>query len=670
MSDAVVRLLPQPFLHKPDAVLVIIDQNSIDHFKKQTHILWPWPRIYYAKIVEFLNLAGAKQVIFDMYFSDGDINRLEIDGEESDSAFAEACKGMPVYHSLILRQDENKDDDINIKSLGKHDYYKKAAISVKTYKGITLPVKPLMDTAYRIGNVNAVSDSDGVMRRVSLLSKYRDKNNDSAIIPYIGLITAVNGNTSQISVDGSYINTSNGQILINHEIHWYKTPFFAVPAADVIQSAIQIERGAAPLLDFSIFKGKNVFIGSNAPALFDLKSTPLNPVVAGVEVLATITENIKNNHSLKSTDKTTVLAIVFALALMLALLSQLSNKIRLHLLLFLVLLAGYFLTAIIFYTSKGMLLPVFTPVLALFITFVSVQSVYYFGEGKNRRQLKKMFDNYVDANVVEHLMENPDALKLGGERKELTVFFSDIAGFTSISEKMKPEELVEMLNEYLSEMAEIIMENKGYLDKYIGDAIMAVFGVPVKIDKAAEKACKAAVNNMRQLKKLKERWGEKAKNFDIRIGLSTGPMIAGNIGYHSRMDYTVIGDTVNLGSRLEGVNKQFGTSIIIDEATKILLSDDFEVRELDLVAVKGKNLPVKIFELMAFKKHEKLIENYNIALSLYKKRDWNGALAIFCKLADDYPEDGPSLVYSKRCEQYKNEPPPDSWDGVCRLTVK
>ena len=409
---------------------------------------------------------------------------------------------------------------------------------------------------------------------------------------------------------------------------------------------------------------------ANAPALFDLKSTPINSITPGVEILATISENLTHGHFLKQINKPISIIILLIIILLFVVAANHIKKIYLHIAILFSFISIYIITAIYLYSSIALLLPVFVPVVSLLLTFTVLQSAYYLVEGKQKRKLKRMFNHYVDANVVSHLMENPNALKLGGECKELTVFFSDIAGFTTLSENMNPEELVEFLNEYLGEMANIIIENGGYLDKYIGDAIMAVFGVPVIQHDSANKACVAALDNIEKLEQLKKKWGEHSADFSIRIGISTGPMVVGNIGFHSRMDYTVIGDTVNLGSRLEGVNKQFDTLIILDEATKKLISNEFLTRELDLVAVKGKTKPVRIFELLNSSFDSDLLEKYKAGLDLYKQRKWKEAKHIFEELRTKYKKDGPTKVYIKRCNEFVSNPPDSDWDGVFRLDVK
>ena len=297
--------------------------------------------------------------------------------------------------------------------------------------------------------------------------------------------------------------------------------------------------------------------------------------------------------------------------------------------------------------------------MSLILTYVVVSVVFYVTERKVKKQVVEAFKKYVSPEVVAEIMKQPGKLKLGGSRKQMTILFSDIRSFTSISEKMTPEELVGMLNEYFTEMADIIMKNRGLVDKFIGDAIMALWGVPLPEKDHARLACESAMQ-------MKEKVGN--HEFEIGIGLNTGEAVVGNIGSHDRFDYTAIGDAVNLGSRIEGLTKQYGVKILISESTHDLVKNGFVTRKIDLVAVKGKKKPVWVYELICRKDEkydEGIIEHYEKGLHFYLKKDWGKAVEHFKKV-----DDKAAGVFIERCEEFKKNAPPQGWDGVFEVKRK
>ncbi|MDD8019017.1 MAG: adenylate/guanylate cyclase domain-containing protein, partial [Bacteroidota bacterium] len=284
---------------------------------------------------------------------------------------------------------------------------------------------------------------------------------------------------------------------------------------------------------------------------------------------------------------------------------------------------------------------------------------------------------YLNPSVVNELIAHPEKLQLGGEKKELTVFFSDIASFTNFSEKLDAEELVQLLNEYLSAMTDIILKNDGTLDKYVGDAVMAIWGAPMELPNSALSATRTALQMQEKIKEIDAKWKEAGKpGLVVRMGLNTDFMVVGNVGGSSRFDYTVIGDAVNLASRLEGANKTYGTRIMISERTYELIKSELQCRELDYLIVKGKTKPIRVFELVADKKtgmDEKMIqlcELYTNGLKLYKERKFKEALKTFRAVLALHPEDGPSNLYALRSQEYIKTPPPKDWNGVFELKTK
>lgn len=288
----------------------------------------------------------------------------------------------------------------------------------------------------------------------------------------------------------------------------------------------------------------------------------------------------------------------------------------------------------------------------------------------------RSFRKYVPADLVAHLMCSGKEAVLGGEHNELTISFSDIANFTTISEAMSPEKLVEHLGEYLQEMSEHVLTTGGTVDKYIGDAIMAFWGAPVELPGHALAACKAALLNQQLLEKLRQRWTSEGKPpFEARIGINTGEVIVGNIGSAKRMNYTVIGDAVNLASRLEGLNKYYGTRILISEATYEAAKHGIVARPLDWVSVKGKNTGVLVYELLGLQGETasdkvELAAAFGAGLQAYRRQEWSAALAKFAAILERWPEDAPTQEMRRRCEEYRQQPPPPDWDGVHHMHSK
>lgn len=335
------------------------------------------------------------------------------------------------------------------------------------------------------------------------------------------------------------------------------------------------------------------------------------------------------------------------------------------------------LPALYFYYS-GTYINILPPILASFVAFLSSVILNLFNESKEKGFIRGAFSHYLSTDVINELIDDPSRLALGGEERELTAIFTDVKGFSSISEKLTPGELVTLLNIYLTTMSDIIMDEKGTIDKYEGDAIISFFGAPVSLEDHAVKACISALKMKKaeehlSKKMLKE--GRTPSPILTRIGINTGPMVVGNMGTSKKMDYTIMGSDVNLAARLEGVNKQYGTQILISGATKKRIGNEFITRELDTVRVVGINKPVTIHELCAFRNDisEEQKESYDLyhqALKLFRRKKWAMAEEGFKKVLEVKPDDGPSKVFIKRCKQYNKKAPSDDWDGVYNLVKK
>ncbi len=337
-----------------------------------------------------------------------------------------------------------------------------------------------------------------------------------------------------------------------------------------------------------------------------------------------------------------------------------------------------FLAFSYYFIVTGTFIQVLTPTLSTFFTIIIIFIFSFFSLEKEKSFLRNAFSHYLSADVINELISDPDKLNLGGEKKELSAIFTDIQGFSTISEKLDPTELVHLLNAYLTAMSDVILDMKGTIDKYEGDAIIAFFGAPVEYEDHAYRACLSAVRMKRIEYELNERFITEQMTpspLFTRVGINTGPMVVGNMGTPKKMDYTIMGNAVNLAARLEGVNKQYGTGILISEETYNAGGNLFTVRKLDRVRVVGIQTPVRLYELIEEKSEtdrqtQEGIDVFHEALDLFEKKEWEKAEEAFSRVLDILPNDGPAKTYLTRCREYRKKPPKDSWDGVFNLTTK
>ncbi len=335
-------------------------------------------------------------------------------------------------------------------------------------------------------------------------------------------------------------------------------------------------------------------------------------------------------------------------------------------------------SAIYLWTEHRILVNLTMPFVGFVLAHLYITTISYLMEGRSKREIRKVFIRYLHPDVIDNLLEDPNSVKVGGDEVHATVLFSDIYNFTDFSEGRKAVDLVKFLNEYFEKLTQIILEHNGLLDKYTGDGIMALFGVPIPREDHAILACNAAISHhnfsLHLLKNSNNLSSAGHFHINTRIGLNSGSIVVGNIGSKRRMDYTAIGDNVNLASRLESVNKIYKTNIIISHSTYELISEYFVCRELDCLRVKGKKEPTKIYELLDERGAElsnnyDWIEQYHTALSLYQKGDWNKAIKLFKELAQGPQKDNPSKVMLDRCIELKKNPP-EKWNGILTLDIK
>jgi adenylate cyclase len=425
------------------------------------------------------------------------------------------------------------------------------------------------------------------------------------------------------------------------------------------------------------FKDKLVLIGPTATGIGDMPVTPFQQMAfPGVEVHANFIDNLLSNRFLRRGLRENLIDIAFILLFSLGagILFSVITPVRATIFL-LVVLAGFHGLAYYLFATYRIWIADFLPSAALGLNYAGIISYRFFFEEREKRKMRGAFSQYVPPGLINQIMLRPELLRLGGEEKELTALFSDIRGFTAMSEGLSPTALVDVLNEYLSEMTDVIFKHWGTLDKYIGDAIMAFWGAPYPQDDHALRACRAALEMQQALIRLQDRWQQEGRpHIEIGVGINTGAMVVGNMGSKTRFNFTIMGDNVNLASRLEGTNKEFGTRLIISDSTCQAVRHELLVRELDLIRVKGKVKPVKIFQLVGTlaesDPHRDRLDRFGRGLQAYREGAWAAAAKIFEDLTGDYPQDGPSHVFVKRCHDLLLHPPKGIWDGVYVMKTK
>lgn len=417
-------------------------------------------------------------------------------------------------------------------------------------------------------------------------------------------------------------------------------------------------------------------VGATAIGIYDLRVTPFEENFPGAETHVNVLDNLMRRDFLYSnpSEETGMLAAVILIGAILSFaLAHLGALPGLSLVT--TMFVGIVLLDRFFLFGHGTVVTIVLPLTLILVQFFVLISYKYLTEERRKKELRTTFSKYVSPAIVEEILSDPSKVELGGRKAKVTVFFSDVRGFTTISEKLDPAALSDLLNGYLTPMTDLVFSNRGTLDKYMGDAIMAFFGAPIPHPLHAKDACHCALSQIEKLQILRQGFREKGlPDIDIGIGLNTGEVSVGNMGSETVRSYTVMGDAVNLASRLEGINKEYGTRIIVSEFTRAEIGEDFVCRELDLVRVKGKLKPVKIFELIAAGQMtpgmSEWLKAYNEGFQAYYRRQFNEALTCFQRVLELRPDDGPTLLYVERCQDYLTEPPSPDWDGVFTMKTK
>lgn len=658
--DMRLRLFSNPSQASGDIVLFFVDQASLDIYEQEQGLPWPWPRQIYSAVIRYCEKGGAKALAFDLSLTESSRYGVEDDRDFSD-AMAEAGN---IFLPIFLSREEKEIEEMDLRSLEK---FSKAGENVPQeflfpVKSATLPVHELLRSARGAGNVNLAPDGDGIYRRIPLLFSYRD-----LVLPSLP-VTAVDFLKDEFQIHTVPLDDSGRMII---RFYGPRGTYQSYSIASIINSFALMEEGKAPQIHPEGFAGKIILVGTSAPGLYDLRPTPFSSVYPGVEILATVIDNLLHRDFVRLPSWGIFILLLVFSALLAGIVTSLLDsawKIAIFFPVYLALPVGAAFLAFF----SGYWLDLVSPVFVAVLSFIGASLLNYSFEGRQRRFVKSVFRYYLNPHLIEKILKDPSLLQLGGEKREISSFFSDIAGFTPISESLSPEDLVNILNAYLSEMTDIILASGGTLDKYEGDAIIAFWNAPLDRPDHALSVCQAALKCQKRLAELrgdfKKQYGQE---LFMRIGINTGPAIVGNMGSRNRFDYTAIGDTINLAARLEGACKQYNVPILIGETTYEKVKDAIVAKEVDLIRVVGKEAPVRVFEIIGEKEQVssselESIKTFHLALEAYRKRQWENALSLFQKSGNDML----AQMFIARCESFMKTPPPDDWIGVYDLKEK
>ncbi len=700
----------------PEVVILAIDQKSEDVLGR-----WPFPRSYFAEALNDLRQDGARVAAFDINFPQPDENSAlrALKQTERDYHSAQAGRGSnPQFESklnaLLAKADNDKQfaealSQFNNAILGyfflpaletgSQDQKRVAEfvnyLSFQAYPriinakyaklfegpvftGLSPDLPRFALYAKNFGYFNIFPDADGSVRREPVIAEY-----DGSFYPSLDVAAAM-----------AYLNVplDKVQVVFNaNGLEYIQLGRVRLPTDPA--GAVQIDYRGPPgtfptysladlieqKLPASDFRNKLVLIGPTATGIGDFAVTPFTSSVQafpGVEVHANFISDILGGHFIHRGLLENLIDLIVIVLFSLGAGVLLTTVPPIRATATLILLLGVFLwLAYMLFADYRIWIAVFLPGVTLTTNYAAIVSYRFFFEEREKKKVRGAFQQYLPPSLISQIMEHPELLRLGGEEKELTALFSDIRGFTTLSEGLTPKQLVDLLNHYLSEMTAIIFKRWGTLDKYIGDAVMAFWGAPIPQTDHPLRACRAALDMSKALERLRTEWASHGRPaIDIGVGVNTGLMLVGNMGSERRFNFTIMGDNVNLASRLEGLNKQFGTRLIISEATYRRVSTELVARELDLIRVKGKMKPVRIYELVATAEEagpfRDLINRFQEGLDAYRSGQWEEAGKIFAALHNDYPNDGPSMVFLKRTRDLIAEPPEGAWDGVYVMKTK
>ena len=691
-----------------EVVIIAIDDASVKEVGR-----WPWSREVLARLVNRLKESEPRVVALDIIFAEREITAgVEALGHLRRSLTATGLMS-PKVAALVEREEKRADVDRQLtQAIARGSptvlgfYFREVggmavgakpehflgskAIQASTYnlvrlldrkpqrlpllgaRGVEVNLPEMTEAAAGGGYFNMVPDLDGIVRWLPMAIAYGPDIYAPLVLvslqhfqdrPPLGITL------SQGGVEGLRLGT---QTIPVDRFGRFHINYLGPPGSFPTYSAADVIAGRLPP---EALKDKIALVGATAVGIYDLRVTPFSGISPGIEIQATALDNILQGNFLKlpPLGHIPVLLIVVALGGILGFaMTRLSAA------------WGFLMTSYLamgyiwvnyFLFLKGWQLELFYPLAQIGGVYTSVTVLKFLAEEKERLRIKKAFQSYVAPTVVDEIIRHPERLRLGGERRELTILFCDIRGFTNLSETLEPEALVEVLHNFLNPMSEIIVEHGGTIDKYMGDAIMALFGAPLAFEDHADRACRTALAMLAALKRLDREWEAKGQpTLRIGVGLNSGTVAVGNMGSDRLFDYTAVGDNVNLASRLEALNKYYGTDILISASTAQALDNRFILQEVDLVQVKGKKQPLLIFELLgegAPDPHlSEFLAAYHEALELFRARAWPESAQAFTKAGHIHPQNHHLKRYLELVGKFQENPPGPDWQGVTVMETK
>ncbi|MCE5252323.1 adenylate/guanylate cyclase domain-containing protein [bacterium] len=662
-------------------VIVGIDPQTLDLLG----LIGVPPRNYHVKLIENLYNAGAKAVLFDILFltytgkktTDNYTMSLEAAPSAVDSMLMDALFMYP--NTIIARKQKVKTGKATTTSVGEPP----------------LPIE-MFQFPRQLAFVDMVLDSDKFVRRAQLLQDDTDPKMEwQYSFALKAAMFAMDADTAWIDTDKHLVHVgdriipldSGNSMYINYcmDEQNYANSNGYISYEQVLDN--ESDTGIKALMQSGVFQDKVVLVGANFPESKDWESTPFylgtklfsssELPMYGVHIHKNIASTIIDNRFLIPLKYWQSVLLIIIMAIITAFINfRFRGFTALFLsLLLIILFSG---AALLLFIFNRLIIPIVAPSFAtVVLMYLSAVTYNFLTERRQKAMIRGAFAHYVPGKVVSELLKDPGMLTLGGEERIMTVIFSDVAGFTTISESLTPTQLVELLNEYLTAMTDIVLQYDGIIDKYEGDAIMAEFGAPLPDDDHAVKACFAAIEMQKKLVEMRKKLKEEGRaELRARVGINSGVMVVGNMGSREIFDYTVMGDNVNLSSRLEGANKVYSTYIMCSEATRKMAENEIITRELDLIRVKGKTEGVKVHEIIARKSEgidetkQRVIDAYNSGIVAYKERRWQDGINLFKEALAVDSEDGPSKVYLERCTEYLDNPPADDWDGIFTMRTK
>jgi adenylate cyclase len=679
--------------------IVDIDERSLADPKLGQ---WPWPRTRIADIVTNLARLGAVVIAFDAIFSEADRLNPDVAADtfrNLDEATREKLKGLPSNDQVLadaIRQSRvvlgesggpnvHADLDKNLPVTGLATLGEDPEPFLFKLPGLLRNIPVLEEAAAGRGLVTILPERDGIVRRVQMIMQAQGVTMPSLSFEMLRvasrsgtiLIKTDRAGIKGLGVPGIQIPTdSHGQLWVHYAHH---DPRIYVSAVDVLEGRVRQD----------MIAGKLVLIGTSATGLVDNRTTPVEPVMPGFEIHAQVLESALTGAVLAQPNYG--IAVEFLAALIIGLLVIIFTPnlgpVRLVLVgaLFATLLVG---TSWYFYAHYRLLIDFTYPLMSTTAIYLALIFFSFVREQAQRRQIRSAFGQYLSPALVEQLAQSPEKLVLGGEEREMTIMFSDVRGFTTISETYKndPQGLTRLMNRFLTPLTNAILARKGTIDKYMGDAIMAFWNAPLDDHEHQINACEAAIDMLEKIDELNKVREQEAKDgghvyipLNVGVGLNTGACVVGNMGSDLRFDYSVYGDSVNLASRLEGQSKEYGFPIIVGSKTALAAKDKFAILELDFVMVKGKKEPEVIYAIAgredtALSARFQRLRNLTIEmLACYRNRDWDGALAAIARGRTTDEARTLELLYNlyeKRILAFRDDPPPEDWNGAYALLTK